>query len=53
MKCYKCKKKVKVKEFYFKCDACDTVTCGDCGVDLDTACPKCNGAMDDFNEDNS
>ena len=52
MKCHACKKDIKKADFHFKCDACDTNTCGDCGIDRDTECPKCDAAMDDFNEDN-
>ena len=51
MKCSQCSKSINKKvNFHFRCDCCEIVTCADCGIDLDTACPDCGGVMDDFNE---
>ena len=51
MECHRCKTKIEKNDFYFSCDDCRINTCGDCGIDLDTSCPVCGGAMDHFNED--
>jgi hypothetical protein len=50
-RCKKCKKFISKKtDFYFECGCCGATLCADCGIDLDTSCPECGGAMDDYNE---
>jgi len=51
MDCYKCHIHIDLNQFYFICNSCDTLTCGNCGIDADTECPKCGGCMQDYNED--
>lgn len=49
--CKGCHKTIDTKkDFYFVCEHCDAVFCGDCGIDADTDCPICGGAMEDKNE---
>ena len=53
MKCIICGKKINPKtDFHFHCDCRDEpVLCGECGIDADTACPKCGAMMVDENEE--